>query len=87
MEDMNLKARGQSLKTLMDTMDEDEVKRIPKVNISIQGGELGEVEDDSTVSENEDMTIDEDLSPMEEEGGSAFDQLVLKKKREQNGMR
>jgi len=89
MEDMNLKARGESLKTLMGAMDEDEIRRVPKVNIVITGGTLGDVQDDST--QNEDMTIEEDLVPSEEMGspdmeeGSAFDQLVARKKQERIG--
>lgn len=91
MEDMNLKARGESLKTLMGAMDEDEIRRVPKVNIVITGGTLGDVQDDST--KNDDMTIEEGLAPVEGEEmgapdmeeGSEFDKLIARKKRKRMG--
>ena len=83
MENMDLKARGSSLKSLMGAMDDDEMRRIPKVDIIISGGTIGNIQDDG--DGDSEISDDNDMNPPDMDGGSAFDRLIKNKKRENMG--
>lgn len=100
MDDMKLKARGASLKGLMDAMGEDDAMAIPAVTLKISAGPGGikiekdgiEVGADGEEKEQEgpgpDESMGHEMAEGEEMGGEEdpFEAILKKKKRGMMGM-
>lgn len=101
MDDLNMQARGQSLKDLMGAMDEDSARSVPAIMLKITAGPSG-IEVEKTGGDGElndgdekelgaepqapDQSGNGPTPPQSMGGGNAFEELLARKKQERQGV-